>query len=200
MRIQMQRYRGVRIVAVVAVISVTAAASTWTRPAPAGQRSTVRSVTGTASCSTFQGALQITAYAYRPDPFGYALASVYTGPPNTPGSISLFSVESDKSNYILDHRCSRSKTSVRLTHRGLRSAGVVKTGYFQSLTAYCGVPGRVIVRYRVGLDSSGKPATATIAVWARRKHSSRLHQFGYVQWSRSRSITYYSPKSCVGQY
>ena len=196
----MQHYRGVRDVAVVAVISVIAAASVWTEAAPAAQRSTSRSVTGTVSCSTSQNSMQITAYAYRPDPFGYALASVYTGPPNTPATISLLAVETDKSNYTLDQRCSRSKTSVRLTHRGLRSAGVVKSGYFQSLTAYCGVPSRVLVRYRIGFDSSGKPATATLAVWAKRKHSSRLRQIGYVQWSRSRSITYYSPKSCVGQY
>jgi hypothetical protein len=200
MRIQMQRHRGVRIVAVVAVTSVIAAAGAWTMPAPAAQRSTLRSVTGTVSCSTAWNSLQITAYAYRPDPFGYALASVYTGPPNTPGTISLLAVETDKSNYTLDHRCSRSKTSVGLTHRGLRSAGVVKSGYYQSLTAYCGAPNRVIVRYRIGFDSSDKPATATISVWAKRKHSSRLRETGYVQWSRSRSITYYSPKSCVGQY
>src|SRR5215813_13295139 len=84
MRIQMQRYRGVRIVALVAVTSVIAAATAWTIPAPAAQHSTLRSVTGTVSCATFQGSLQITAYAYRPDPYGYALASLFTGPPNTP--------------------------------------------------------------------------------------------------------------------
>jgi hypothetical protein len=195
----MQR-RGVRIFALVAVTSVIAAAGAWTMPASAAQRSTLRTVAGTVSCATSQGSLQITAYAYRPDPFGYALASVFTGPPNTPATISLFAVETDKSNYTLDHRCGRSKASVQLTHHGLRSAGVVKSGYFQSLTAYCGAPGHVFVRYRIGFDSSGKPATASIAVWAKRKHSSRLHQIGYVQWSRSRSTTYYSPKSCVGQY
>lgn len=196
----MQRHHGVRIVTVLAITSVIAAAGVWTTPAPAAQRSTLRTIAGTVSCSTSQNSLQITAYAYRPDPFGYALASVFTGPPNTPATISLFAVETDKSNYTLDDRCSRSKASVRLTHRGLRSAGVVKAGYFQSLTAYCGAPSHVLVRYRIGFDSSGKPATATIAVWAKRKHSSRLRQIGYVQWSRSRSTTYYSPKSCVGQY
>jgi hypothetical protein len=89
---------------------------------------------------------------------------------------------------------------VRLTHRGLTSAGVVKAGYYQSPTAYCGAPSRVVVRYRIGFASSGKPANATVAVWAKRKKSSRLREIGYVQWSRGRSITYYSQKACVGQY
>ena len=76
----------------------------------------------------------------------------------------------------------------------------MKAGYYQSLTAFCGAPSRVLIRYRIGFASSGKPATATMTVWAKRKKSSRLHQIGYLKWSRSRSITYYSRKSCVGQY
>ena len=144
--------------------------------------------------------MQISAFAYRPDPFDYAAATIYTGPPNTPATIPLVQVETDKSNYALDDGCSQTKKSVRFTHRGLTSAGVVKAGYYQSLTAYCGAPSRIIVRYRFGFGTSGKPATATIAVWAKRKKSSKLHEIGYVQWSRNRSITYYSRKSCVGQY
>jgi hypothetical protein len=196
----MQRCGGVRIFAVVAVTWL-AAVSAWTVPAPAALRhSALKIVAGTVSCTTAQRSMQISAYAYRPDPFGYAAATIFTGPPNTPATIPLVRVETDKSNFTLDPRCGRVKTSVRFTHRGLTSAGVVKAGYFQSLTAYCGAPGRVLVRYRIGFASSGKPATATITVWARRKKSPQLREIGYVRWSRSRSITYYSRKSCVGQY
>jgi hypothetical protein len=160
MRLQMQRLPWVKTVALVAVVSVTAG-SVWTLATPAAPRSTLKTVAGTVSCVTQQGSLQLVAYAYRPDPYGYAAATVFTGPPNTPATIPLVQVETDKSSYTLDHACSRTKKSVGFTHRGLRSAGVVKAGYYQSLTAYCGVPSRVLVRYRFGFASSGKPATAT---------------------------------------
>jgi hypothetical protein len=199
MRLQMQRFRGVRTGVLVAIVSAIAA-SAWALTAPAARRVAVKTVAGTVSCVTSQGSLQVTAYAYRPDPYGYASATIFTGPPNTPATIPLVQVETDKSNYTLDHACSRTRKSVGFTHRGLRSAGVVKAGYFQSLTAYCGVPSRVFVRYRIGFTSSGKPTAATVAVWAKRKKSSRLHEIGYVKWSRSKSITYYSPQSCVGEY
>ena len=195
----MQRFRGVRLVALVAVVSALTA-SAWTIAAPAARSSALRTVAGTVSCTTWQGSLQISAYAYRPDPYDYAAATIFTGPPNTPATIPLVQVETDKSRYTLDKGCSPAKKSVPLTHRGLTSAGVVKAGYYQSLTAFCGAPSRVLIRYRIGLASSGKPATAAMTVWAKRKQSSRLHQIGYLKWSRSRSITYYSRKSCVGQY
>jgi hypothetical protein len=159
----------------------------------------VKFVTDAVGCATFEGAVQIDAIAYRPS-LGYAGAFIHTGFPNTPGTITLVGVQTDKSNYSLDKRCSRTRTPVRFTHRGLSSAGVVKAGYNQWPTVYCGAPRRVLVRYRVGFASSGKPATATIAVWAKRKKSSRLREIGYVQWSRSRSVTYYSRKSCTSQY
>jgi hypothetical protein len=199
MRLHVQRFRGLRTVALVAVVSAIVATA-WTVAAPAARHGVLRTVNGTASCVTSQGSMQIKAFAYRPDPYGYAAATIYTGPPNTPATIALFQAEAGTSNYALDKGCSKTKTSVGFTHRGLTSAGVVKAGYYQSLTAYCGAPSRVLIRYRVGFGSSGKVATATIAIWAKHKKSSRLHQIGYVKWSRSRSITYYSRKSCVGQY
>jgi len=195
--IQMRRWA--RTVALVAVISAIAATA-WTMAAPAAGSSTLKTVTGTVWCTTSQGSLQIAAYAYRPHPYDYAAATIFTGPPNTPATIPLVQVETDKSNYVLDGGCSPTKKSVRLTHHGLRSAGVVKAGYYQSLTAFCGAPSRVLVRYHIAFASTGKPATATMAVWTKRKKSSKLHEIGYVQWSRNRSITYYSPKSCVAQY
>lgn len=195
----MQGSRGIRIVAVVALCCAIAAASVSATPALAAGRDSTGKVTGTVSCATWQGSLQISAFAYRPS-LGYAAAIVFTGPPNTPATIQMVDVETDKSNYTLDHGCSKTKKSVPLTHRGLSSAGVVKAGYNQSLTAYCGAPAHVVVRYRIGLASSGKPATATMTIWGKRKKTSKLHQIGYVQWSRSRSITYYSKKSCVAQY
>jgi hypothetical protein len=196
----MQRCRGLRIVVAAGVASVLAAAGAWAETAPAARsHSTLKLVAGTVSCSTFEGAVQIDAIAYRPA-WGYAGAFIDTGFPNTPGTIALVGVQTDKSNYTLDKRCGRTKTRVRFTHRGLSSAGVVKAGYDQSPTVYCAAPRRVLVRYRFGLADSGKPATATIAVWAKRKHSSRLREIGYVQWTRSRSVSYYSRKSCTSQY
>ena len=90
----------------------------------------------------------------------------------------------------MDTSCSPAQKSIRFTRRGLSSAGVVRAGYEHSLTAYCGAPGHVFVRYRIGLASSGKPTTATVTVWAKCKKSSQLHEIGYVQWSNRRSVTY----------
>jgi hypothetical protein len=197
----MQRCRGVRIFAVAAVTSVIAAASAWTVPAPAAQRhSTLKTVAGTVSCATSQGALQLNVFAYRPA-WGYAAAFVDTGPANTGAAVTLVGVQSDKSNYTLSKACSPTKRSVRFTHRGLSLSGVTKAGYNQSPTVYCGVPRRrrVFVRYRIGFASSGKPATATMTIWAKRKTSSRLREIGYSQWSRSKSTTYYSRKACTSQ-
>jgi hypothetical protein len=195
----MQGCRGVRIVVVAAVTSVIAAASAWTTSAPAAQRdSTLKTVAGTVSCPTSQGALQMSVFAYRPA-WGYGAAFVDTGPANTGAADTLVGVQSDKSNYTLDKECGRTTKSIRFTHRGLSLSGVTKAGYNQAPTVYCGVPGRVLVRYRIGLASSGKPATATMTVWAKRKRSSRLREIGYTQWSRGKSMTYYSPKACTSQ-
>lgn len=182
-----------------AVTAAIAVASAWTAPAPAAQRdSTLKTVAGTVSCATSQGALQVSVFAYRPA-WGYGAAFVDTGPANTGAANTLVGVQSDKSNYTLDDGCGRTKKSIRFTHRGLSLSGVTKAGYNQSPTVYCGVPRRVFVRYRIGLASSGKPATATMTVWAKRKSSSRLREIGYTQWSRGKSTTYYSRKACTSQ-
>jgi hypothetical protein len=39
-----------------------------------------------------------------------------------------------------------------------------------------------------------------MAVWTKRKHSSWLRETGYLQWTRGRSITYYSKRACTSQY
>jgi hypothetical protein len=194
----MQSYYGGKVVALVAVTSVIAA-SAWTASAPAAQRdSTLKTVAGTVSCATSQGSLQMDVFAYRPA-WGYGAAFIDTGPANTGAASILVGVQSDKSNYTLDDGCSRTKRSIRFTHRGLSLSGVTKAGYNQGPTVYCGVPRRAFVRYRIGLASSGKPATATVTVWAKRKSSSRLREIGYTQWSRGKSTTYYSRKACTSQ-
>jgi hypothetical protein len=195
----MQRFRGVRIFTGVAITCVIAAATAWTVPARAAQRlTTLKTIAGTVSCATSQGATQIYAIAYRPS-LGYAAALVRTGFPDTPATVDLVGVETDKSNYTIDKGCGRTKAKVRLSHRGLSLSAVVKAGYNQSPEIYCAAPKRIIVRYRIGLASSGKPATATMAVWAKRKKASGYREIGYVQWSRSRSTAYYSRKACTSQ-
>jgi hypothetical protein len=195
----MPRCRRLWVFAVAAVTSLIAAVSAWTTPAPAAKRdSALKTVAGTVSCATSQGALQLDVFAYRPA-WGYGAAFVDTGPANTGAADTLVGVQSDKSNYTVDDGCSRTKRSIRFTHRGLSLSGVTKAGYNQGPTVYCGVPHRVFVRYRIGLASSGKPATATMTVWAKRKASSRLREIGYTQWSRGKSTTYYSRKACTSQ-
>lgn len=195
----MQHCRGIRVVGVVAITSVLAAASAWTTSAPAAQgHSTLRYVAGKVSCATSLGAVQLNAIAYRPS-LGYAAALIRTGFPDTPATRTLVGVQSNESNYTLDKACRQTNRSIRFTRRGLRSAGVVKAGYNQSPEVYCGAPGRVFVRYRLGFAGSGKPATATMTVWAKRKKWTRLHEIGYVRWSRSRSTSYYSTKACTSQ-
>jgi len=199
MSILMRRSRGVRIFSGVAITCVIAASTAWAVPARAAQRqSTLKTVAGTVSCATSQGATQIYAIAYRPS-LGYAAALIRTGFPDTPATVTLVGVQTDKSNYTIDKGCGRTKANVRFTHRGLTLSAVVKAGYNQSPEVYCGAPKRVIVRYRIGLASSGKPATATVAVWAKRKKASGFREIGYVQWSRSRSTAYYSRKACTSQ-
>ena len=193
----MERSRG--LVALLAVAALGAVAVSAVPASAAPRYSTLKIVTGTVSCTTSQGAVQISAIAYRPS-LGYAAALIETGPPNTPATIVLLGAQTNKSDYTLDDSCSNTKKSVRFTRRGLAASGVVKAGYNQSDTVYCGAPQRVIVRYRIGFASSGKPATATIAVWAKRKNSTRLHETGFVQWSRSRSNSYYSKKACVSEF
>jgi hypothetical protein len=190
--------RRVRIAAG-AVTCAVAAASVWTGPAPAAQRhSSGKSAAGTVSCATSLGSVQLNAIAYRPS-LGHAAALIETGFPDTPATTVLVGVQTDKSNYVLDDGCSRTKRSVRFTHRGLRSAGVVKAGYNQSPEVYCAAPGHVFVRYRISFASSGKPATAKMTVWFKRKKSSRLSEIGYVQWSPSRSTSYYATKACTSK-
>jgi hypothetical protein len=201
MATEMERCRGIPIVAVVAVTSVVAAAGAglWTAAARGARRhSAVRTVAITVSCATSHGALEINAYAYRPS-VGYAVAPIVTGQADTAAAVVLLGVQSNKSSYTLDGSCSKTKVSVEFTHHRLRSAGVVKAGYYHSPTIYCGTPSSVFLRYRIGFASSGKPASATIAVWARHNGSSRLREIGYVQWSPRRSTTYYSGKACVSQ-
>lgn len=178
-------------------------AGAWIVAVRAGGRATAKTVSGTVSCATSQGSLHITAYAYRPAD-GYASAAVYTGPPDTgltTGAVfPLLSVETDRSDFILGGGCSRTEKPVRFGHRGLRSAGVAKAGYNQWPQVYCGAPSHVFIRYRLHFDRSGKPARATMAVWARSKKSPQLRETGYVEWSRNRSVSYYSPARCVSQY
>jgi hypothetical protein len=191
------RRSGVRTVAMVALVSGLAV-TTWGASARAAQRdSTAKTVSGTVSCPIAKQALQLYAFAYRPS-LGYADALISTGPAGTPATTELVGARTDKSNYVLSSACSRTKVSVRFTHRRLRSAGVIKAGYYQWPTVYCAAPRRVFVRYRISFDASAKPVTATMTAWARSKKS-RLREIGYVQWSRNRSVTFYSPKSCVSQ-
>ena len=203
MGLEMRRSTGVGILATAALLSGLAASGAWTASARAAQRgSTAKMVSGTVSCATAQSAVQLFAFAYAPS-YGYAAALLTTGPPSVenglPGGTRLLGAETDKSNYVLSSACSRTTAQVRFTHRHLRSAGVIKAGYYQRPAVYCGVPHRVILRYRISFADSGKPATATITVWARSKKSFRLREIGYVTWSRQRSVTYYSPQSCVSQ-
>jgi hypothetical protein len=55
------------------------------------------------------------------------------------------------------------------------------------------------VRFALALSSSGKPVSATIAIATQpTAHGKKSKPIGFVQWSPSRSVTYYAP-SCTTQ-
>ena len=113
----MRRSSGVRIVAMVALVS-RLAVTTWGTSARAAQPdSTAKTVSGTVSCPIAKQALQLYAFAYRPS-LGYAAALISTGPAGTPATTELVGAQTDKSNYVPSSACSRAKVSVRFTHRG----------------------------------------------------------------------------------
>jgi hypothetical protein len=184
--------RAAAIVALLAATPLLATACGGTSSAPAAG-----TVSGTVACTTSQGSLQIDAIAYRPS-LGYAIASVTTGFANTPATIHLIDVESDKAKYAVNKSCSPTTATVPLTHRGLTAGEVVKAGYDQSQMVYCGAPGQILVRYRIELASSGNPKRAVMSVWAKGKGSG-LRQTGYLEWSRSLATSYYAKQSCTSQ-
>jgi hypothetical protein len=166
-------------------------------PVAAGHRVEARTQR-TVSCTTMEGALQLSAFATNPQ-IGSANVTISTGDPGL--FTALLGVSSSQRQYGLDGRCRTSAKRVVLSHRGLSPAGVVRAGDVRSPTVYCGATRRVLLRLVIPYNSSQRPASAKIEVLTQPKpHSGeKSKRVGYVQWSPKRSVTYYS-SACTSQY
>jgi hypothetical protein len=167
-------------------------------PAAAGHRAEARR--RTVSCPTELGALQLWAFATNPA-IGSAGVTISTGDPGKP--TALLGVSNEQPRYGLDGRCRSVKKRVVLNRRGLTPAGVVHAGDVRSPTVYCAATRRVLMRLVISYNSSQKPVSAAIEVLtqpkARNGKTPRSKRIGYVQWSPTRSVTYYS-SACTSQY
>lgn len=166
-------------------------------PAAAGRQIEVQA-RRTVSCTTLEGALQLSAFATNPQ-IGSANVTISTGNPTL--ATGLLGVSSTQRHYGLDGRCHTVAKRIVLSRRGLTSAGVVHAGDVRSPSVYCGATRRVLIRLVISYNSSQKPVGATIEALTQPKaHSGKKSKrIGYVQWSPQKSVTYYS-SACTSQY
>jgi hypothetical protein len=147
----------------------------------------------TVSCTTKEGALQLSASATNPQT-GSANVTVSTGDPNL--ATGLLGVSSTQQHYGLGTLCRSVTKRVVLSRRGLTSAGVVHAGDVRSPTVYCAATKRVLMRILISYNSTQKPVSATIEVLtqpkARHGKTPKSKRIGYVQWSPKKAVTYYS--------
>lgn len=178
-----------KTVSLLAAAALAAGAYGAVGTASAGNRA-VALVRRTVSCATELRALQISAFASNPS-IGSANVSITTGDPQT--ADGLLGMSNEQPQYGLSSRCHAVSKTVSLTHRGLTSAGVVHAGDIRYPTAYCAATSRVLLRFVIGLNSSGKPVSATVAAWTQPKAGKKAKSkpIGFVHWSPARSVTYY---------
>ena len=152
----------------------------------------------TVSCPTALGALQLSAFASNPT-IGSANVSITTGDQNA--GTGLLGLSNKQTRFGLNGTCHSVAKRVAMTHRGLSSfLGVSHAGDIGWTSVLCPVTPRVLLRFVIGLDASSKPVSATIAVRAQPKAGGgKSKSIGFVQWSRKRSVTYYSSR-CVTQH
>jgi hypothetical protein len=151
----------------------------------------------TVSCTTSLRALQISAFAANSS-IGAASVSITTGNPTS--ADGLLGISTRQPRYGLGGACHTAAKRAALTHRGLTSAGVVHAGDIRWPAVYCPASPRVLLRFVIGLDASAKPVSATVAIRTLPKpHSGKKSkQIGLVQWSPTRSVTYYA-SACTTQ-
>jgi hypothetical protein len=194
----MQSRKGAGILLVLGAALVTGLYAA-TPLASAGHRIEVKA-RRTVSCTTSEGALQIWAFATNPT-IGSANVTISTGNPNL--ITTLLGVSSQQAHYGLTDRCHSVTKRVVLNRRGLSSAGVVHAGDVRSPAVYCGATRRVLIRLVLSYNSSAKPVAATIEILtqpkARNGKTPKRKRIGYVLWSPTRSVTYYS-SACTSQY
>lgn len=154
-------------------------------------------VKGKVSCPTTFADLQMSAFANNPT-IGSANVEITTGNPNQNPPTTLLSWSSKQKGYGLNSICRREAKQVALTHRGLATAFVSRAGYITWRSANCSAPPRVLVRYVIGLDASGDPVKATIAVRTQpnARTGKKSKPIGYVQWTPTKS-TLYARSACV---
>ena len=193
----MRTRHGIRIVALAVVLALAEGLSA-TSLATAGHRVELK-IRRTVSCTTAERALQIWAFATNPS-IGSAGITISTGNPNL--STGLLGVSSTQPHYGLDGRCHSVDKNIVLSRRGLASAGVVHAGDTRSPTVYCAATQRVLMRLLITYDASQKPVSATIEVLtqpkARNGKTPTSKRIGFVRWSPTRAVTYYSA-ACTSQ-
>ncbi len=88
--------------------------------------------------------------------------------------------------------CRNVRVNVPLARAGLPLEGTYAAGDYGGFNGRCLLPGRVLVRVRLHLDSSGKPQSALLAVRMARKH----RPVAFVQWS-PKHVTAYISRTCT---
>lgn len=152
----------------------------------------------TVSCRTQGGGLHMNAFATDPAAgapgVGASGALVATG-----ATTSLLGVDSRYGGYTLSSSlCYATNKRIPLARAGLRSVTTSSAGQYGGPVVYCPVTASVRLRFRIGLDGSGKPQSASISVWSQPKPGSaaKSHPIAFVSWSQARSATYYA-SSCT---
>ena len=186
-RAHARRWRRASVGVAVAVAAITAAGVF--AAARSGGGSTLER---TVSCATTSATVQVNANATFPK-LPVASASVSTG------KTALFSIDTMDKGFVLGgSRCRPAAARIPLARAGLPSEGVYSAGAYRGLMAYCTAPGRVFLRFRVHLDSAGRPENARIAVWGRSGRTKPLRPLAFLQWSAPRLLTYVSSR-CTTQ-
>jgi hypothetical protein len=142
----------------------------------------------TVSCATeVQGGVHQFGISAQPIPqsFDYATLTVFTG-----GSTLLLGVDTRFKGFTLGSACKPVKKSIPLARAKLPLEGVSKKGEFGSAVyGRCLLPGRVLIRMKLHLDSGGKPLSAVLAVRMVKKH----RPVAFVTWSPNKAVGYLSP-------
>jgi hypothetical protein len=173
------------------VAAVTLALGLYTAAAAgAGDRVELQ-VRRTVSCTTSLRALQISAFPHDPQT-GSANVSITTGNPSS--AIGLLGMSTLEAKYGLSKTCHSVSTQVALSHRGLTTVGAVHAPAEGWPMAYCPAPARILLRFVVAFDTSGKPLSATVAIRTQPKPGSgkKSRALGFVQWSPARSVMYHA--------
>lgn len=105
------------------------------------------------------------------------------------GSDHWLTFDDAHSNVSLNTKVCHAAKSIPLTHSGLTSGGVYKTGYYTSFGRFCVATGSVTLRLRLNRDANGLPTNAVLAV-----RTTKGIRLILIVWSPGNIATYASSR------